>query len=178
MVTEEQIIVATDVTQQASDRLQLQPMVQQTRTNLAVLERPATIGTVLTDAGYYSETNGRSMEEQYVDWLSATKKRWKIESTQSKRLSECLTYKDLMERRIRTASGRALYRKRGKTVEPVIGQLKEVQNARQCIRRGIEGVRSEWRLTCTVHNLRSEWRLTCTVHNLRKLYRARKSKRT
>jgi transposase len=80
MVTEEQIIVATDVTQQASDKLQLQPMVQQTRTNLAVLERPATIGTVLTDARYYSETNGRSMEEQYVDWLSATKKRWKIES--------------------------------------------------------------------------------------------------
>jgi transposase len=162
MVTEEQIIVAADVTQQASDKLQLQPMVQQTRANLAVLVPRPLLGTVVTDAGYYSESNGRRMEEQYVDWLSATKKRWKMESTKSKRLSECLTYKDLMERRIRTASGRALYRKRGKTVEPVIGQIKEVQRARRCSRRGIEAVRSEWRLTCT-------------VHNLRKLYRARKS---
>ena len=121
------------------------------------------MGTVLTDAGYYSEANGRSMEEQYVDWLSATKKRWKLESTKDKRLSECLTYKDLLERRIRTDKGRTLYRKRGKTVEPVFGQIKEVQNARRCSRRGIEAVRSEWRLTCA-------------VHNLRKLYNAKKSK--
>lgn len=163
MVTEEQIIVATDVTQQESDKLQLQPMVQQTRTNLAVLTPRGWMGTILTDAGYYSEANGRSMEEQYVDWLSATKKRWKIESTKGKRLSECLTYKDLLERRIRTETGRTLYRKRGKTVEPVIGQIKEVQNARKCSRRGIEAARSEWRLNCA-------------VHNLLKLYRARKSK--
>ena len=153
MVTEEQIIVAADVTQEATDKLQLQPMVKQTRANLAVLAPVASLGTVLTDAGYYSEANARSMEEQYTDWLSATTKRWKIESTQSKRLNECLTYKDLLERRIRTESGRALYRTRGKTVEPVIGQLKEVQNARKCSRRGIEAVRSEWRLTCTAHNL-------------------------
>jgi transposase len=163
MVTEEQIIVAADVTQQESDKLQLQPMVQQTRTNVAVLTPRAWMGTVLTDAGYYSEANGRSMEEQHVDWLSATKKRWKIEATESKRLSECLTYKDLLERRIRTDKGRMLYRTRGMTVEPVIGQIKEVQNARRCSRRGIKAVRSEWRLTCA-------------VHNLLKLYRARKSK--
>lgn len=164
MVTEEQIIVATDVTQQESDKLQLQPMVQQARTNLAVLTpRGAWVGTVLTDAGYYSEANGRRMEEQYVDWLSATKRRWKLESTKAKRLSECLTYKDLLERRIRTDKGRTLYRKRGKTVEPVFGQIKEVQNARKCSRRGIEAARSEWSLNCT-------------VHNLLKLYRARKSK--
>ena len=165
MVTEDQIIVATDVTQQASDKLQLQPMVQQTRTNLAVLEPRAATGTILTDAGYYSEANGRRMEDEHVDWLSSTKKRWKMDSTKAKRLSECLTYKDLLERRIRTDKGRSLYRTRGKTVEPVIGQLKEVQNARQCRRRGIKAVRSEWRLTCA-------------VHNLLKLYRARKSKGT
>lgn len=163
MVTEEQIIVAADVTQEATDKLQLQPMVQQARENAAVLTPRSWMGTVLTDAGYYSEENGRSMEERDVDWLSATKKRWNIESTKPKRLSECLTYKDLLERRIRKDEGDELYRKRGKTVEPVIGQMKEVQNARRCGRRGIEAVRSEWRLTCT-------------VHNLLKLFRARKSK--
>jgi len=164
-VTEEQIIVAADVTQQATDKLQLQPMVQQTRANLKALASVAFVGTVLTDAGYYREANGPWMEEQCIDWLSATAKWWKIESIQSKRLSQCLTYKDMMERRIRRPKGRALYKKRGKTVEPVIGQLKEVQNARRCSRRGLEAVRSEWRLTCT-------------VHNLLKLFRARKSKGT
>jgi transposase len=162
-VTEEQIIVAADVTQQENDKLQLQPMVQQARANVAALAPVAFIGSVLTDAGYYRESNGRWAEENYVDWLTATVKRHKAESIQSKRLSECLTYKDLMERRIRTKTGRALYRKRGKTVEPVIGQIKEVQNARRCSRRGIEAVRSDWRLTCA-------------VHNLRKLYNIKKSK--
>jgi transposase len=164
-VTEEQIVIAADVTQQENDKLQLQPMVQQARTNVAALARAMLIGTVLTDAGYYREANGRWAEENYVDWLTATSKRHKIDAEPRKKLSECLNYKDLMERRIRTDSGRALYKKRGKTVEPVIGQIKEVHNARRCGRRGIEAVRSEWRLTCT-------------VHNLRKLYNAKKSKGT
>jgi transposase len=164
-VTEEQIVIAADVTQQENDKLQLQPMVQQARAHVATLAPVMFIGTVLTDAGYYREANGRWSEENYVDWLTATSKRHKIDEAPGKRLSECLNYKDLMERRIRTDSGRALYKKRGKTVEPVIGQIKEVQNARRCSRRGIEAVRSEWRLTCA-------------VHNLRKLYNAKKSKGT
>jgi transposase len=162
-VTEEHIIVAADVTQQVTDRLQLQPMVQQTRATLAELHPRPLLGTVVTDAGYYREANGRWAEEHYVDWLSATTKRSKIDATQVKRLNECLTYKDLQERRIHTRRGRTLYEKRGKTVEPVIGQLKEVQNARRCSRRGIEAARSEWRLTCA-------------THNLRKLYKARRPK--
>jgi len=162
-VTEEQIVIAADVTQQENDKLQLQPMVQQARANVAALATATLIGTVLTDAGYYREANGRWAEENYVDWLTATAKRHKLDAAPGKKLSECLNYKDLMERRIRTDSGRALYKKRGKTVEPVIGQIKEVQNARRCGRRGIEAVRSEWRLNCT-------------VHNLRKLYNAKKSK--
>jgi len=162
-VTEEQIVIAADVTQQENDKLQLQPMLKQARAHVAALAPVAFIGTVLTDAGYYREANGRWAEENYVDWLTATSKRHKIDAEPRKKLSECLNYKDLMERRIRTDSGRALYKKRGKTVEPVIGQIKEVQNARRCSRRGIEAVRSEWRLTCT-------------VHNLRKLYNAKKSR--
>jgi transposase len=164
-VTEEQIVIAADVTQQENDKLQLQPMVQQARAHVAALATATLIGTVLTDAGYYREANGRWAEENYVDWLTATSKRHKIDTASRKKLSECLNYKDLMERRIRTDSGQALYKKRGKTVEPVIGQIKEIYNARRCGRRGIEAVRSEWRLTCT-------------VHNLRKLYNAKKSKGT
>lgn len=164
-VTAEQIVIAADVTQQENDKLQLQPMVKQARANVAALATVTFIGTVLTDAGYYREANGRWAEENYVDWLTATSKRHKIDAAPRKKLSECLNYKDLMERRIRTDSGGALYKKRGKTVEPVIGQIKEVQNARRCSRRGIEAVRSEWRLTCT-------------VHNLRKLYNAKKAKGT
>jgi hypothetical protein len=57
-----------------------------------------------------------------------------------------------MEQKLLTKRGRSLYKLRGQIVEPVFGQIK----ARGCdtfMRRGLEAVRSEWRLICATHNL-------------------------
>ena len=67
---------------------------------------------------------------------------------------------DLMRRVLATPDGRALYRQRQATIEPVFGQLKFNRQIRRFQRRG--------RATC-----RSEWRLIAATHNLLKLHRHR-----
>ena len=46
-----------------------------------------------------------------------------------------------------------LYRKRSVSIEPVFGNIKANLGFRRFTLRGLAGVRSEWRLICTVHNL-------------------------
>jgi hypothetical protein len=59
-----------------------------------------------------------------------------------------------MAYKLRTAVGRAIYRRRKCTVEPVIGILKEAMGFRQFSLRGQEAVRGEWCLVCLAYNLR------------------------
>jgi transposase len=47
----------------------------------------------------------------------------------------------------------ALYRKRSVSIEPVFGNIKANLRFRRFTLRGRDGVQSEWRLICTVHNL-------------------------
>jgi hypothetical protein len=67
-----------------------------------------------------------------------------------------------MERELLTKRGRKQNAWRGKTVEPVFGQIKACQGCRRFSCR--------WRVAA-----RSEWRLECAVHNLMKLYRGGKA---
>lgn len=65
-------------------------------------------------------------------------------------------YEDHRERqRARMASdvGRAVYRRRRETVEPRIGEIKQVYGFRRFLRRGRELVRTEWSLVCTAVNV-------------------------
>ena len=58
-----------------------------------------------------------------------------------------------MRARLDTEEGRALYRRRRVTVEPVFGNIKANLGFRRFTRRGIGAVRSEWRFICSTHNL-------------------------
>lgn len=160
VATAGQIIIAADVTQQETDHHQLQPMIEQARKNAVAVLSPVLLGTTLTDAGYWGNDSTEWAARENLDWLGATQKSWKLRKAMEERrneaaseLPECLTFKDRMERRLLTEEGYELYKKRSETVEPVIGQLKEVNNARRCSRRGVTAVKSEWRFTCAAHNL-------------------------
>ncbi len=59
-----------------------------------------------------------------------------------------------MQRKLRTRRGRAIYRQRGSSVEPVFGQMKERQGASRFSMRGLQPCRGEWHLHAAVHNLR------------------------
>jgi DDE family transposase len=57
-------------------------------------------------------------------------------------------------RRMRHHRGRAGYKLRAQTVEPVFGQITTCQKMATMSRRGFEACRSEWLLAATAHNLR------------------------
>jgi hypothetical protein len=70
------------------------------------------------------------------------------------RKPKSMTARERMERKLRTKRGRARYRRRGASVEPVFGQIKDCQGARRFSMRGIERCRGEWLFDAAVHNLR------------------------
>ena len=70
------------------------------------------------------------------------------------RIPKAMRRRERMERKVRTKRGRARYRRRGATVEPVFGQVKDRQGARRFSMRGRERCRGEWLLDAAVHNLR------------------------
>ena len=65
-----------------------------------------------------------------------------------------------MAYKLRTAAGKAIYRRRKCTIEPVFGQIKEVMGFRQLSLRGLPAATGEWCLVCLAYNLRRLHRLT------------------
>ena len=58
-----------------------------------------------------------------------------------------------MRRVLASPEGRALYRRRQVTIEPVFGQIKFNRAIKRFQRRGRAACRSEWRLIAATHNL-------------------------
>ena len=165
VVSEEQIIVAVGVTQEANDAQQLEPMLQTMAHTLeaaGIEDRPK---AGLADAGYWSEANIRACPwPEMPELLIATTKDWKHRKMLREkgcprgRIPKGLSPRDRMERKLLTKRGRALYKKRGVLVEPVFGQVKEGQGFRRFMRRGLGAAQSEWSLAGTTHNLLKLWR--------------------
>ena len=160
VVTTGQIILAADLTTQANDVRQLTGMLDQAQANVeAVLGEEAVLGAAVADAGYWSEVNADSQTEE-CELFIATQKDHKQRAALREapaprgRIPKSMTVRERMDRKLRTKRGRALYRKRGASVEPVFGQMKDRQNAGRFSMRGLELCRGEWQLQAAVHNLR------------------------
>src|SRR6185369_11406953 len=61
---------------------------------------------------------------------------------------------EVMRQRLKTASGKALYKLRQQTVEPVFGIIKSALGFRQFLLRGVNKVSLEWELVCLAYNFR------------------------
>ena len=165
VVSEDQIIVAIGVTQEANDVRQLLPMLQvlgHTLKEAGIEERPK-VG--LADAGYWSEANVKACScPEGPELLIATTKDWKQRKLLREhgcprgRIPNDLGLRDRMERKLLTKRGRALYKLRGMVVEPVFGQVKDGQSFRRFMRRGLPAASSEATLIGTTHNLLKLWR--------------------
>ena len=158
-VTEDQIIIAAEVTQEENDVRQLHPMIEkaaETLESAGVMEKPA---AVLADAGYFSEKNLADAPPDGPELFIATTKDWKQRKALAEappprgRIPKNLSPKDRMERKLLTVRGRALYKKRGQTVEPVFGQIKDGRGCDRFLQRGLSAVSAEWKLICAAHNL-------------------------
>jgi len=140
-----QIIVAHGLTQSMSDQDQLVPLMDGIRNNLGRKPKEAS-----ADAGYCSEANLEALAERDVSAYLATG-RAKHPAGVKRNVTGPLT--KAMRGKLKRAGWRSRYRFRKQTVEPVFGQIKQARGFRQFLLRGIEKVKQEWALICTVHNL-------------------------
>lgn len=165
LISEDQIILAVGVTQEANDVQQLEPMLGAVESNLeaaGIEERPR---VALADAGYWSEANMATCSRpDGPELLIATTKGWKQRKLLRERgcprgrIPQGLSPRERMERKLLTKRGRRLYGMRSVLVEPVYGQVKEGQGFRRFRRRGFLAAYSEASLVATSHNLLKLWR--------------------
>jgi transposase len=162
-------IIAADLIQDTGDVAHLQPMLART-VHAADALRPhrpdpttphASIGTVLADNGYCSHAN---LTADGPDRLIATSKRRDLHTAATTNPAtgpppEHATPVDAMHHRLRTDHGAALYKKRGATIEPINGNLKDRTGLRQFLLRGLRACHAELHLTALAHNLRHLHRL-------------------
>ena len=161
VVTKDQIIVAAEVVQDQNDVRQLHPMLKRAEEELegaGIGKRPK---VVVADAGYFSEGNIKGADRDGPELLVAPASDWRLaqklaeEGPPRGRIPEGLSARELMERKLLTKRGRALYGLR-KVVEAVVGQVKALGD--RFMRRGRRAARSEFRLLCACHNLLKLWR--------------------
>lgn len=138
-VSDDHLIVAQRVTQNATDNGSLLPMIDE------VNERCGTgPGAVLADSGFFSVANLEQMEQQNIDgyvpdsYLACelnlgTRCRHKARAAAHRR----------MRVKLRSPAGQAAYARRKAVVEPVFGVLKQQRGMRQFRTRGLEKVNGE-----------------------------------
>ena len=147
-VTEEQIIVAAEITTEGGDFEQLDPIVTAAERELqgaGIKERPE---VVLADAGYWSNDHIDSLRERGMIPIVAP------DTTRSRpRKTRLGGPYDFMRRVLATEPGGELYSRRLGMVEPVFGQIKANRRIGRFKRRGQAATRSEWRLIAATHNL-------------------------
>ncbi|MGH8574235.1 MAG: transposase, partial [Gammaproteobacteria bacterium] len=142
VVTQEQIVVAAEISTESLDTANLQPMAETAAAELeaaGVKEKP---GVVLADAGYWKNDAIEALVGQGIQTLIAPDADKRKEPRPGRR---CGLY-DFTRRVLATDWGAELYLKRHGTVEPVFGQIKSNRGANRFLRRGRSAVRSEWRL--------------------------------
>jgi transposase len=156
-VSADYLILATDLVQDTGDQAQLAPMLDRLEHAVSVL-RDATanpdlsVGTALFDAGYNSNDN---LTHPGPDRLIALGKRHHIagDHPPTSPPGDHAPPRDRMAWRLTTPAGKALYKKRGATVEPVNGHLKDPRGLRRFTRRGLTAAKAELTLAALTTNL-------------------------
>ncbi len=146
---EAQVIVAHDLSNATTDQAQLAPLVAAIRTNLH--RNPDEISA---DAGYCSEANLRTLAKRRINAYIATgRQHHGTAAAVAQRTPRAGSRVARMATKLKRAGRRSRYRLRKQVVEPVFGQIKHARGFRQFLLRGIDKVKAEWALLCTVHNL-------------------------
>lgn len=152
-----QVIVVAELSDQAPDAEQLEPALEQLDENLDAIGAQLPDGAALTaDTGYFSEENVRITAEHGLDPYIATKRFKHSEPPlppPDQPVPEDATPKQRMAHKLRTDTGREIYKRRKAIVEPVFGQIGTVQDGRRVLIRGKPAARAQWRFECAIHNL-------------------------
>lgn len=118
---------------------------------------PPRVGEVSADAGYFSEANLQVLCERGIEAFIPPEKirhnQWREARPPYGRMPKGLDARDRMRRKLRTRRGRARYKLRQESVEPVFGQIKWNRGLRQLLLRGLASAQAAWKFECAVHNL-------------------------
>ena len=159
VVTEDQVIVAAELTQDENDVRQLHPMLNRAQENLEAVNVEEEIENALADAGYLSDDNLEAETEEWPKLYVATKKDHKQRQELQQNppaegpMPQTLSARQRMEWRLSTEQGKELYKKRSPMVEGVFGQIKSARGINRFLQKGIDLCSTEWKLICATHNL-------------------------
>jgi hypothetical protein len=159
--TETYLVVGQLVTDAPNDKQQLNPVLESIPAEVADPEN------VLADTGYYSEEAIQKAEaddgprvycamaksSHHISVSDLEKQPIAVPPPPSAPMKEQMAY------RLKTPEGKALYKQRKQTVEPVFGVIKEVIGFRRFSMRGKEKAETEWSLVCLSYNLKKIFKL-------------------
>jgi len=154
--TDSRLIVGGRVSQSPNDKQELAEDFQSVKENVS----PA---IVLVDSGFVSESAVTTLEAENpgLEILAAMKREPHGRTVQQLEKSADpkpppadADFADKMKYRTSTAAGRALYKLRQQTMEPIFGIIKEAMGFRRFSLRGHAKVSLEWNLVCLAYNLK------------------------
>jgi transposase len=140
------IIVAAELTNNASDAGELPAMIKATEDNVGAVPQQA-----LADTGYKSEAVFEALAGSDCEVIVALGREGKAQLAVD---PERTPHTAAMACKLQTDAGRAAYAKRKWIAEPPNGWIKNVLGFRQFSVRGLQRVRAEWKLVCMALNLR------------------------
>jgi transposase len=154
--TESMLVVAIDMAQVATDKQQVEPMLE------VLAGLPEALGRVehlLADNGYFSAANVERCAAVGIEPLLAAGRdghhpHWEDRFSEPPPLSEPASAVERMKHRLKTVQGRQLYGLRKQSVEPVFGIIKSAMRFRQFLLRGLASVRGEWTLVTMAWNIK------------------------
>jgi transposase len=156
VATEEQIVIAAEVTVDSPDFGHLEPMIRAAEHELRAAGVEQSPDVVLADAGYWHHVQ---MERLLSDGLTV------LIPPDAKKRADARPGWDgglyaFMRRVLATDAGGDLYAKRQTIIEPIFADTKFNRRIDRFLRRGRSAAWSEWRLTNAAHNLLKLWRHT------------------
>jgi transposase len=148
-VSDDHLIVAQRVTQNATDNASLHPMLDQ------VEQRCGTPpGQVLADSGFFSIENLNQMEQRNIDaYVPDSNMARALNLGTRCRTRACVPAHRRMRAKLRSPAGQAAYARRKAVVEPVFGVLKQQRGIRQFRTRGLNQVGNEFTLATLAFNI-------------------------
>lgn len=153
------LVLGCRVTDHANDKQEAIPTLD------AIASEVGKPASASLDNGYFSEGNIEEIEARAVEPYIATgreehHKSWQAYFAEApEEPSQEASAKERMAYKLKTELGKAIYRLRKCTVEPVLGIIQEVLGFRQFLLRGRAVVEGEWRLVCLGFNLKRMHRL-------------------
>jgi len=157
VATEDQIIVAVELSNRSGDGGMLEPMITAAREQLAAAELSMPV-RVLADAGYWSSEQIQALSEHGMTVLVPPDGHART-GAPKRNTRGALAAR--MRETLRAETGRALYQQRQQIIEPVFGHTKHNRGFARFRRRGLTACLAEWQLIAATHNLQKLWRAKC-----------------